>query len=306
MNEIFEKIAKITFEISKCYQRLVFLEINKNYNLNYEEEKIAIINKLKALKIIEDSLYEKLSKNPYYLIQTTKFILDNKLSSTVKDNLSADMVENLIRLRIENKIVNLASNNEIIDRTIIMKDKNNNVLISLPNDIANILERLYEDSFEFRIASLINQELENNDTDTYFIEKKYWQTFLNHKLENYYVDNGFTNVLNTFSKDIITPSEIDEKKQEEYFCYVSFTLLKSYLEELIEISPSKEATDLIMRFKVALLYLKPEYLKIIKDLINELKFKSFIIGQTLINVLNNFEQYKKLQDKDINKTLKLD
>ncbi len=289
-----EKILKITYQIHNIYEKLIFLETNKEL-INDVQIKIEFLyQRLKILKSKEDELYNFFKDNLAYASITLNYINNNlKKNLEEKDiNCISRVIKNLSL--INNEILSI--NTEIIPNGTI----NNNVENYLINqgfdedDTKAIILKLsstIESSIATAIFNIINSSIiniTNYRIKTIYIKRKYHTAFINgYTLENKLIDNNFNYLSNDLKQNMNNIIKISSENKQQLLSMLLANNIKKIINDFIYEKDPEQLDELLIKFKAYMSHLAKKDLDNYYTIISFLSLSINFNAKVLLNEINN-------------------
>ena len=291
---LLNQIAQITLTLQTNYKRLIFLEINKDINPNYEQIKNYIITQIKQLKLQEDELYKPLEedyptaqnfldyfydnenynvKEEYYLCQKR---IKKKKKKIVFDSGISEENEEFIELFIEEELITyLSFDHEFTPDEMLIFIK-----------IFPTINEALSYNFYNNISTDINNPNNSNIRKLLIDIKFNWIFETGNTIENEAIEKGFNNL--DLNNEIKLPN-ISEQLKTAFFNFE----IKNKLYDIITIMGSSTDKDLILSeiewFKTYLFYLDPKSIEEINNRIKTYNFQNKDIQSILLQYIETIQ-----------------
>lgn len=322
--KITEKICEISYQIFYIYEKMISLD-NEGQTDSDEFWKLKI--KLNFLKIEENRLYEAFKLNPQMAVTILNVFVE-KLPSVFPCMpiavLDGDR-EDLIRYRIITKFKRICRLYEPYLKEECATDLSTISLNGMKPDIIRkdlaILYDKTEECANIYYASLFENHLgfdfDDLPEDILFLtENKYYYSFLEPKIEDYYLDTDFTKRLPLKYSDILkedfnmAPSDIFSILNGFGldYCYGALLEILAYHDEdLEEDYKRKDIQFLLNIFKTGMIFIiKDGYNKLdylIEEMFEDEEYleeheNDIIIRRLISTTVSNINEYQKYSNED--------
>lgn len=292
VGQTLDNISRLSFQIMDIYKNLIELEKNKNKDGDYHSKKNALLEHLSYYKSLEDDEYSFFNDRIIDLLDA--MMLFNKTITPNYVDTVSHKVEELIKRRIIDRLENLMIDvmdfaNELAKRSI--------------NAVE--FEAKLKNSIAFRKADYELEEINNSDNDTrrnIFIEKFHYEAFINAALENCLIRRNFSSVPHNLNEEIMglkKATNQEELSQSVIDNRISNIIVQSLIPELIIAKPSIKTTELLIAFKVLILYLSENILKTLADSMASLQFQDITIELKIKQIIDSNTKEKNKQNSDL-------
>lgn len=292
VGQTLDNISRLSFQIMDIYKKLIELEKNKNKDGDYHSKKKALLEQLSYFKSLEDDEYSFFNGRVIDLLDA--MMLFNKTITPNYVDTVSHKVEELIKRRIIDRLENLMIDdmdfaNELAKRSINAAE----------------FEAKLKNSIAFRKADYELEEISNSDNDTrrnIFIEKFHHEAFINAALENCLIRRNFSSVPHNLNEEIMGLKEaINQEELSQYIIdnRISNIIVKSLIPELIIAEPSIKTTELLIAFKILILYLSENILKTLADSMAPLQFQDITIKAKIKQIIDSNTKEKNKQNSDL-------
>ena len=298
-------LVRITSKILDVYKLLIILDCTSLKSPNYNSTKDSLIDRLVTLKFAENEEYEYINES-YYNITT---ILDYLDEMNIEDN-EKNHYNNLIFTRIYEKLSKqetykgIEENDEGIIKDITKFKKYQIISEGFDEeDALNIyleLSTLLSNSMTIRYASMLEDEIKNNENGIIFLRMRYEEAFANPgSLEDELIKVKFGRLPRTFDKDLDNNLGINPKTFKKF---IHEELMDCLLDILNKINNSKNEFELsacIVTFKSYLLYASEYDIKRAIGAVSSI-IKDNTIKEELTSYIYQSDKYKQEQNIDLN------
>jgi hypothetical protein len=293
VGQTLDNISRLSFQIMDIYKKLIELEKNKNKDSDYYSKKKTLLEQLSYYKALEDDEYSFFNGRTIDLLDAM-MLFNKTITPNYVDTVSYK-IEELIKHRIIDRLENL-----IIDD------------IDFANELAKRsintaeFEAKLKNSIAFRKADYELEEISNSNNDTrrsIFIEKFHYEAFINAELENSLIIKNFSSVPHNFNEEIRVlkgTTNCEELSQSVIDNRISNIILQSLLPELIIATPSIKTTELLIAFKILILFLSESMLKTLNSSLTSLQFQNITIKLKIKQIMDSNNKEKNKQNSDLN------
>ncbi len=298
----FNELIRVTLKISNYYKSLIMLEVFKKNNLNYNEIKDELINKLSSLLLIEEDIYNYFSMNYFATSTALDYLEDNyKFMNHKMSNFQI-----LSFTRIKNKLSkielyqDIENNDEKLISDIKSLKKYQVLKLDNLNDSENIymyLELYYSfsNSLNMTYAGVLLNEMHNSNDTTLLIKMLYEESFASSSdLEKELIKNRFNKVPNAS----INTYNMSEDTFKSFINLELSDLISDLLNKINTIKEHNELNQSIILFITCLLYLNKNELNKVTNLVKR-TIKNEEIKNELIHYINNIEIYKPKNNNEM-------
>ncbi len=291
--ELFEKISQITFDIKVAYSKLTLLEVSKDIEVNYNEDKKKLLDYLSIRLKDEEEAYEVFNSNEEALYALEKIYK--------YENSKVPETYYLCQQRIKNKLKELVykygieeQSDDFIESyledeffTYLLFDRNfsDEEMYTFIKDVLPILNYSTDRHFLHNINNDINNP-DNLDIRRLLINKKLdWLFEHNGIIEKEALEHGFDNYNISLSEDTKMPINDDLKHD-----LINFEVKNKIYDNLVNLGAVDDIELVLPELewvKTYLLYLNDKEIQELKDYVVNYNFQDRSIKDRVINIINN-------------------
>ncbi len=288
---VLERITKIEFDIYSVYEELCMLEISKETEVKYQEKKKALIDRLSALKIVEDDEFSYFDNNQHDLgMACDLFELSDSELTIFADETAGK--NRMIKQRVYEILIGYVRRSNLGN---LSEEEKKNLLTSC-------FDAKFTSSIRTRYVLSLLAERKKDDFNqsiiSFLITLFYKNIYLSKEVEDNLISKSFEDADQSFKQEYNNMFDLlnakEKKEMNEYMLTSVLLNISEILAELLFAVPGILTTNCILKFKTWLLYISDRDILNVKELVMLSPFSSEAVkGYILINISDVLEEKQK-------------